>query len=168
MTAGDLARIKIFAVPIPETPTSSTTHPDLPDDWLPKALTQSGAVSGIQVLPNGRLLFTRSSLTGPNDVFVLRNLDLLDLSSEKSRAGFKPEIQQLTRLTESALEGKSLVSGEDFWFEGAKGKQIHGWILKPPGFKEGEKKQWPIVLLIHGGTRLFSLNVRLLILRMAT
>ena len=43
--------------------------------------------------------------------------------------------------------------GSDFWFEGAEGKKVHGWTLKPPGFKagEGEEKKWPVLLLIHGG-----------------
>lgn len=28
---------------------------------------------------------------------------------------------------------------------------MHGWTLKPPGFKKGDEKAWPILLLIHGG-----------------
>lgn len=40
---------------------------------------------------------------------------------------------------------------EDFYFEGAEGKQVHGFVVKPYGWKEGDKKKWPGVLLIHGG-----------------
>ena len=47
-------------------------------------------------------------------------------------------------------KGKTLSPGEDFYFDGAE-HRIHGWVVKPPGFKEGEKKKWPVVLLIHGG-----------------
>ncbi|EKM51879.1 uncharacterized protein PHACADRAFT_262274 [Phanerochaete carnosa HHB-10118-sp] len=146
LTAGDLARVKVFAITLPDTPKESTTHPNLPDDLLPEAITDSGAVSGIQVLSNGRLVFTRSSLTAPNDVFVLRNLKE-DLVGE-----FKKDIkvEQLTKFTADALKGKTLNAGEDFYFDGVEHK-IHGWIVKPPGFKAGEKKKYPIILLIHGG-----------------
>ncbi|OCH92867.1 alpha/beta-hydrolase [Obba rivulosa] len=148
-TAGDIARIKVFVLPVPPTPAESTTDPDLPAEYrTPVALTSSGAASGAQPLSAGRLLFTRSSLTSPNDVFVLRGLEHLDV---RAPATFTPDVQQLTRFAADALEEKSLVEGEDFWFEGAEGKRVHGWLLKPPGFKEGEKKKWPIVMLIHGG-----------------
>ncbi|KAI0775548.1 alpha/beta-hydrolase [Trametes elegans] len=141
-TAGDIARIKIFSLPVPDTPASSTTDPDLPPTFRnPREITSSGAVSDIQPLSNGRLVFTRSSLTSPNDVFVLRDLD----------EGGTPRVDQLTRFAAAGLKGKSLAPGEDFWFEGAEGKKIHGWVIKPPGFKEGEKKKWPILLIIHGG-----------------
>lgn len=98
------------------------------------------------MLPNGRLLFTRSSLTSPNDVYVLRGLERVTPAGAE-----KPRLEQLTRFAADALEGKSLDPGEDFWFEGAEGRKVHGWLLKPPGFKKGDKKKWPIVVLIHGG-----------------
>ena len=141
----------MFAIPLPDTPKESTTNPDLPDDLLPVAITQTGAASGIQALPNGRLLFTRSSLTSPNDVFVIR-----ELSEEYGPADFRSNytrelhVEQLSKFTADALKGKALNSGEDFYFDGAEHK-IHGWIVKPHGFKEGEKEKYPIILLIHGG-----------------
>lgn len=113
-------------------------------------LTQTGTVSGIQTLQNGRLLFTRSSLTSPNDVFVIRNLNNINLFSDDVK---QVSIDQLTKFTEDELESKSLSTGEDFYFEGAENKTVHGWIRKPPGFKEGEKAKWPVVLLIHGGKK---------------
>ncbi|KAI0076295.1 hypothetical protein K474DRAFT_1691388 [Panus rudis PR-1116 ss-1] len=152
-TAGDIARVKIFVLPTPPTPESSTTDPDLPKKYrTPTALTHDGTASGVQALPNGRVLFTQNTLTSPNDVFVIRGLDrissLLDASTDLKD---KLEFEQLTKFTEDDLKGKTLSKGEDFWFEGAEGRKIHGWLLKPPGFKEGEKKKWPVVLLIHGG-----------------
>ncbi|PSR70526.1 hypothetical protein PHLCEN_2v13565 [Hermanssonia centrifuga] len=147
LTAGDIARIKVFALPVPPTPKSSTTHPDLSDEYsTPHALTSNGAAAAIQPLANGRLLFTSSSFTSPNDVFVIRGLSE-DLDSVAVK---KTKVEQLTKFTADALSSKSLSLGEDFWFDGAE-KKIQGWILKPPGFKEGAKKKYPIVLLIHGG-----------------
>lgn len=146
LTAGDLALVKVFAIAIPETPSESTTHPNLPDDHLPHAITDSGAASSIQVLSNSRLLFTRSSYTSPNDVFVARNLRE-DLSPEVLK---HISIEQLSKFTADALSGKSLAPAEEFYFDGAEQK-IQGWILKPVGFKEGEEKKYPVLLLIHGG-----------------
>jgi len=150
LTAGDHARIKAFAIPLPSTPSSSDVKPELTDlHHHPKALTHTGAVSGIQPLEDGRLLFTRSSLTAPNDVFVLRGLP--SSSSTPSFENLKVKIDQLTRFTADALGSKGLHGGEEVWFEGAEGKKIQGWVIKPPGFKDGEKKKWPIILFIHGG-----------------
>jgi poly(3-hydroxybutyrate) depolymerase len=28
---------------------------------------------------------------------------------------------------------------------------VMGWVNKPPGFKEGQEKKWPLAFLIHGG-----------------
>lgn len=61
------------------------------------------------------------------------------------------EIQKITHFTETDLKDKFLDSGEEFWFEGAEGNTVQGWAIKPKGFKAGEKKKWPVVLLIHGG-----------------
>ncbi|GBE85069.1 Dipeptidyl-peptidase 5 [Sparassis crispa] len=152
ITAGEHARVKVFVLPVPPTPESYTTDPAFPPEYRnPLALTSTGAATAVQPLPNGRLLFTYSSLTSPNDVYALRGLESLDLHSSTSRKTFKGKIERLTRFAENDLKEKSLSAGEDFWFEGALGKQVQGFILKPPGFKEGEKKKWPIVLLIHGG-----------------
>lgn len=148
ITAGDVARIKIFAIPVPETPSVSSTDPSLATHIIPTTLTHTGAAQSIQPLSNGRLLFTRSTLTSPNDVFVIRGLPAAPQHLAESVSDIK--IEQLTKFTADALHGKTLSEGEDFWFDGAE-RKIHGWIVKPPGFKEGEKKKWPILLFIHGG-----------------
>ncbi|KAI0755168.1 alpha/beta-hydrolase [Daedaleopsis nitida] len=141
-TAGDLARTKLYSLPVPPTPHTSSVDPFFSDEFrTPRELTSTGAVASIQPLSNGRLLFTRSSLTSPNEVFVMRGLD---------ESG-KPTVDQLTKLAAAGLKGKSLDGGEEIWFEGAEGKQVQGWVVKPPGFKKGDKKKWPILLAIHGG-----------------
>ncbi|TCD62995.1 hypothetical protein EIP91_006154 [Steccherinum ochraceum] len=149
-TAGDHARTKVFALPIPETPSASTTDPSFSAEHnTPVSFTSSGTASGVQALANGRVLFTRSSITSPNDVFILSGLDGLDFRAPDADKHVK--VEQLTKFTEDALNKKTLAPGEDFWFEGARGKQVQGFIVKPPGFKAGEKKKWPVLLLIHGG-----------------
>ncbi len=102
----------------------------------------------------GRLLFTQSSFTSPNDVFVIHNLKQFETEVLQSDnlVSFSGEIRQLTHLTGNALEGKHLSKGEEIWFKGANDRDVQGWILKPGGWKDNDYKKWPIVLLIHGGT----------------
>jgi len=153
-TAGDEAKVKVFVLPIPPTPSKSTTNPILSEKYTtPVALTDSKAASGIQPLFTGRLLFSQSSLTSPNDVFVIRDLSRLEdtiLQSEEP-LHFEGDVEQITRLTESVLSDKNLSPGESFWFKGANDKNVQGWALKPRGWKKNEMKKWPVVLLIHGG-----------------
>lgn len=95
-----------------------------------------------QYLPNGRVLFTSSSLTSPNNAFVISGLD-------------NPEqplkLKQVTHYGEEELEGKGLDPGEGFWFTGAQDIEVHGFSLKPKGWEMGKVKKYPAVLLIHGG-----------------
>ncbi|KAH8104705.1 alpha/beta-hydrolase [Cristinia sonorae] len=155
--AADLGRVKVFALPIPETPSSSTTHPEFAPQYdTPSAITHTGAASGVQALSNGRVLFTRSSLTSPNDVYIISNTDSVNFhTSSPTEIAAQIEkhvkIEQLTKFSAADLKGKSLSEGEEFYFEGAEGKKVQGWVNTPPGFKKGDKKKWPVILLIHGG-----------------
>ncbi|KAF5372283.1 hypothetical protein D9757_009637 [Collybiopsis confluens] len=119
----------------------------------PVPIVEDGASSGLQTLPYGRVLISKSSLTSPNDVFLVSGLDSLqkNISESENPVKFNGIVQQITKTTEEQLKGKELSVGEDFWFKGAEDRDIHGWILKPRGWKEGQKKAHPIVLLIHGG-----------------
>lgn len=38
---------------------------------------------------------------------------------------------------------------ESFWFTSSKGKRIHSWIVRPPGFDASKK--YPLFVMIHGG-----------------
>jgi dipeptidyl aminopeptidase/acylaminoacyl peptidase len=137
-TVGDHAKVKIFVLPVPETPSSSSTGSKLDASYKePKVLTHIGAASGLQPLKDGRLVFSHNSLTKPNDVFIL------EASSGKLSSG-KTTIRQITEFTAKKLEGKKLSPGEEVWFEGANGRQVQGWIVTPPGFKKGEEKKWPV------------------------
>ncbi|TFY83863.1 hypothetical protein EWM64_g147 [Hericium alpestre] len=137
LTAGDIARVKVFVLPVPATPEQSTAHPALPPYYtIPCPLTSSGAASGLQTLPGGRIVYSLSSATSPNDVFIIRDLHALEAEYERTKV-----------VSEEPWKG-----GEEIWFEGAEGKQVQGWVYKPKGYKEGEgKRQWPAILLIHGG-----------------
>ncbi|KAF8903097.1 Alpha/Beta hydrolase protein [Gymnopilus junonius] len=154
LTAGEEAKIKIFALPVPPTPSHSTTHPKLGHKYQkPIAITHNKAVSNIQVLPGHRILFTQSSFASPNDVFIASELKLFEdaVQAEDATASTKIKVDQITKFSGDELKGKGLSDGEEFWFKGALHKDVQGWALKPKGWKAGDKKKWPTVLLIHGG-----------------
>jgi dipeptidyl aminopeptidase/acylaminoacyl peptidase len=49
-----------------------------------------------------------------------------------------------------ALVGQlALNAAEDFWFTGASGSKVQGFLVKPPNWQAGKK--YPAILLIHGG-----------------
>ena len=156
LTVGDQARVKIFLLPVPLELQSNSALPS--HFTTPVELTSSGAASALQPLSNGRLLFTLSSFTSPNNVYILRGLDTFEANSDKQPGPFKGRIDQLTYFSEDSLRGKNLDAGEDFWFKGANDKDIHGWILKPRGWKAGETKKWAPLLLIHGGSCYISVK----------
>jgi len=143
LTAGEEAHIKIFTLPVPTTPSKSGHEKVFKFKGKPVALTHSHAASSVQSLPNGRILFTQSSLTSPNEVFIIRGLD----TEYRSTLVY----QQVSNFSGESLKSKNLDEGESFWFNGAEGIRVHGWALKPKGWKEGVKKEFPVVLLIHGG-----------------
>ena len=59
------------------------------------------------------------------------------------------ESQQLTQFNAELLADVDMNSIEDFWFEGAGGDKVHGFIVKPPLFDAA--KTYPAVFFIHGG-----------------
>ncbi|TBU45806.1 prolyl oligopeptidase family-domain-containing protein [Dichomitus squalens] len=63
-TANDHARGKIFSLPVPETPSHSSSDPALSAEFrVLHEITSTGSASAIQPRSDGRLVFTRSSLT---------------------------------------------------------------------------------------------------------
>ncbi|OJA17237.1 hypothetical protein AZE42_00166 [Rhizopogon vesiculosus] len=146
---GDHARVKLFALAVPPTPTSSTAL-----TTRPTALTSTGSLSGIRPISGGRVVFARSSLTSPNEAYMLSGLDVVERALVAG-TDVQESATTLTRLTSFSapgLQGKSLSPGEDFWFKGtAEGQDMHGYVLTPPGFERGAKGKWPAVMLIHGG-----------------
>jgi dipeptidyl aminopeptidase/acylaminoacyl peptidase len=59
------------------------------------------------------------------------------------------EARQVTHENDALVGRLALNPVEDFWFEGAGGDSVQGFIMKPPQWQAGRK--YPTVLLIHGG-----------------
>jgi dipeptidyl aminopeptidase/acylaminoacyl peptidase len=95
-----------------------------------------GVDDELQFTPDGKtLVFTRLSARAPNEIYKLT-------------IGNK-EAEQLTHLNDAVLSQVSMQPVESFWFTGAEGAKVQGFIVKPPNFDE--KKKYPVKFLIHGG-----------------
>jgi dipeptidyl aminopeptidase/acylaminoacyl peptidase len=59
------------------------------------------------------------------------------------------EERQVSHVNDALVARLKLYPVEDFWFAGAGGDSVQGFIIKPPQWQPG--KTYPAVLLIHGG-----------------
>lgn len=92
--------------------------------------------SEITVSGNGNMLaFTRSTLTMPAEIFVLQTKE--------------GQARQLTRHNSALLSRVEMNPPEPFWFEGAQGTRVEGFLIRPPNFDASKK--YPLLLLVHGG-----------------
>lgn len=82
-----------------------------------------------------RIVFARDDLGGPVDLYSI------DVSGG--------DLQQLTEVNRSALEGVAMGGWEQFSFTGAAGDTVYGYLVKPANFDPGER--YPLAFLIHGG-----------------
>jgi len=55
----------------------------------------------------------------------------------------------VTHLNDFHVRQLYLNGAEDFWFTGAAGAKVQGFLVKPPNWQPGKK--YPAILLIHGG-----------------
>ena len=81
------------------------------------------------------LVFVRDTLTSPDDLWTV------------PAAGGKEA--RLTELNRERLRAVSFGAPEQFTFRGAKGDEIHAYLVKPVDFDPGHK--WPVAFLVHGG-----------------
>jgi dipeptidyl aminopeptidase/acylaminoacyl peptidase len=59
------------------------------------------------------------------------------------------EAVALTHLNDETLSAHQLTPLEDFWVDTEDGSRVQSFVVKPYGFKEGQK--YPVLMLIHGG-----------------
>ena len=58
-------------------------------------------------------------------------------------------VRALTHENDSLVSSLAVNPAEDFWFAGAAGVKVQGFVVKPPNWQPGKK--YPAILLIHGG-----------------
>ncbi|KAI9283971.1 Alpha/Beta hydrolase protein [Umbelopsis sp. AD052] len=125
VTADDQAHLKIFAINRRTEEISTLTH--------------EHTATLVSTSRNG-IIFRLASMNFPH---LICNLDLSTM-----------EMQTFTRtpVLQSAFSGTELPKPQAFWFEGARGDKVHGWLLKPANHVEGKK--YPVAFLVHGGPQM--------------
>ncbi len=92
--------------------------------------------ASVTVSPDGNTLYFEQQRNNlPTEIF--------SMNAEGSN------IKQLTDLNKDRLANIEMIPIETFWFKGAEGKKLQSILVKPPFFDS--TKQYPIILLIHGG-----------------
>jgi dipeptidyl aminopeptidase/acylaminoacyl peptidase len=102
----------------------------------PVRITEGSYNSGLAVSADGKLLVVaRQAVDRPVELYAL------DATGKQPRT--------LTRTNDALLKQLALQRAEFFWFDGAAGTKVQGFIVKPPNFDA--TKKYPVVFLIHGG-----------------
>ena len=93
-------------------------------------------ITGPQITPDGKtFVFSKTTVRNPHEVWR-QDVDGKNL-------------KQLTTTNDVRIANIEMNPLEEFWFDGAEGKKVHGLLLKPPFFDP--TKKYPMVYLIHGG-----------------
>lgn len=99
----------------------------------------TGSAGGLDVR-GGSVVFQHSTLSRPEEVFALDPLT----------GAARP----LTYFNDALLSPLDLGRCEEFWFDGAGGARVQGWLVYPPGYDAA--RSYPLVQVMHGGPHTMS------------
>ena len=98
----------------------------------------SGAFGDIRVSPDGKLLvMSGMRVDRPSTIVSVRADKPVD------------RLSVLAHVNDSLLSELSLAPLEPFWFAGADGTKVEGFVVRPPNFDSAKK--YPVKYLLHGG-----------------
>jgi dipeptidyl aminopeptidase/acylaminoacyl peptidase len=102
------------------------------------------------------LVFTQLSVRAPNEVYKIALEEGTQSapaakSGPSNRMAYKSNYvaEELSHLNDSVLAKVDMQPVEPFWFAGAGGTKVQGFLVKPPNFNKDAK--YPVKFLIHGG-----------------
>jgi dipeptidyl aminopeptidase/acylaminoacyl peptidase len=123
----------------------------------------AGFDDDIAVIDGGHtILYTQMAVTSPIAIYMSSTSLLNNKSCIVDRftpPGFPPSYEtpdcalpkasSLTHLNDAVLSQVAMSPLEAFWFPGAKGDRVEGFLVKPPTFDPAKK--YPLKFIIHGG-----------------
>ncbi len=121
-------------VPCSDAGTVQLARVAVPDGGVTLLTEGRQRISAASPLSNGRLAVAVATATTPGDVWI------------REASG---EMRQITHVADAWREHAALAEPEPFRVTSADGTEVHGWVLKPPGFDPTTKH--PLLLEIHGG-----------------
>jgi dipeptidyl aminopeptidase/acylaminoacyl peptidase len=107
----------------------------VPDKKL-TVLQENGFNTSLQLSPDGRtLVFLKQNVNRPTEVFRM------DAEGQN--------LTELTFINKARIAPLDMNTFENFWYKGAGGTNVEGFLLKPPAFDASKK--YPVIFLVHGG-----------------
>jgi dipeptidyl aminopeptidase/acylaminoacyl peptidase len=120
-----------------------------------------GTFDDLNFSPHGATLtLTHMSVMFPNRIVAVEVRPVEELVA-KMRAKNPPNVASgegsitdvlpgvLADLNQKTLAEVSMSPIESFWFTGAHGDKVQGWLIKPPNFDPNRK--YPVKFIVHGG-----------------
>lgn len=98
------------------------------------AVHRPGSAGNLEV-QGATIVFLHNTSSRPDELFAL----------DPTTGAARP----LTKFNAELLAKIDFGRMEEYWFEGAAGDQVHGWLYFPPGFDPA--KRYPLLQLMHGG-----------------
>jgi dipeptidyl aminopeptidase/acylaminoacyl peptidase len=109
----------------------------------------------LAVTSDGRaLLFSRMLIAAPTEIYSSA-LTIKTPCNNRHKGESQPgdceysKPEPLTHFNDAVLSQVAMSPLESFWFTGASGDKVQGFLVKPPNFDAGKK--YPVKFLIHGG-----------------
>jgi dipeptidyl aminopeptidase/acylaminoacyl peptidase len=125
-------------------------------------LLPNGFNDDLAATPDGKLFYTSMSLERPIEISYLSTARCSNEESisREAPAGLQALagrdfkylsclVNPLTKTNEAVLSQLAMSPLESFWFPGANGDKVQGFLVKPPNFEASTK--YPVKFLIHGG-----------------
>jgi dipeptidyl aminopeptidase/acylaminoacyl peptidase len=112
-----------------------------------------GYYDDIAVSKDGSVLFTRMTAMSPTGIGRRGPGRLCGLHDKQGNSGCvelpflpRPDVESINK---EVLSQVAISPPEPFWFTGAHGDKVEGFLVKPPNFDP--RKKYPVKFLIHGG-----------------
>jgi dipeptidyl aminopeptidase/acylaminoacyl peptidase len=119
-------------------------HPE-GDDRGHGVLMHRGELGSLAISKDA-LVGTRMTVEGPTELF---KYDPMHLDNETSRNNEWGGEVALTHINDALVSKLELPMMESYWFAGANGTKVEGFVVRPPGFDAAKK--YPVKFLMHGG-----------------
>jgi dipeptidyl aminopeptidase/acylaminoacyl peptidase len=111
----------------------------------PTQITAEGGYNDDMVVaPNKSIVYTKMTAMEPNVIWVAEPKTAYIPAAKQKAPTFMS--RPLTTSLNQAVTG---YAPESFWFTGAHGDKVEGFLVKPPNFDASKK--YPVKFLIHGG-----------------
>lgn len=129
----DASRDKLYRVTLDQSPTAGLRA------GAPQLLIGDHNNMAFSLSRDGHsIVWTRDATEFPAEVY---EGDVTAMAPVRARA--------LTHENDALVSQLAVNPAEDFWFTGANGARVQGFVVKPPNWQAGRK--YPGILLIHGG-----------------